>query len=97
MADAEHAHEASSIFHAADRTRVVRRRNSANLLRLSRNEVRRCGCTRSAPRISMRPEAERLGRDAYFYEERAECAGETDHGGDEQDGYGSRQVDGDEC
>jgi len=79
-----------------DPTRDARVGNAANVLCLSRNAVRQCGCTESAPGASVRPEAERLGCDAYFDEERAERAGETHHGGDEQDGYGSRQVDGDE-
>ena len=94
MADTEHTNEGSSIFHCADRTRAGRAANGANLLYLSRNGETRCGGA-GAPdprRPSVRAKAQRLGCDAYFDEERAEGTREADHGGDEQDGYGSRQV-----
>jgi hypothetical protein len=42
------------------------------------------------------PELERTGREAYLEQERAERGGETDHREHEEDGYDSRQVDGDE-
>lgn len=97
MTDAEHASEGISVFHG--------RRAYAQWAGRERCKsaafIEKCSAAvRLAPNphwgISVRSEAERLGRDAYFDEERAECASETDHGGDEQDGYGSRQVDGDE-
>src|SRR3569833_2752432 len=50
-------------------------------------EMQCCDCTESAPGVLVRPEAERLGCDAYFDEERAERCCETNLGSDEQDGY----------
>jgi hypothetical protein len=42
------------------------------------------------------PDLERTGREAYLEQEHAERGGETYHRKHEEDGYDSRQVDGDE-
>lgn len=95
VADTDHAHE--GVFHA----RILCRSHPRQTLQICcvYREMQCCNA-RPAPNalygVSVRPEAERLGCDAYFDEERAECGCETNHGRDEQDGHGSRQVDGDE-
>ena len=54
-------------------------------------------CTGSARRSEPGPELERARCQTHFDQERAEGSSEAHHGQHEQDGYESRQVDGDEC
>ena len=92
VAHAEHADERASLFHAH---RAYACRERAKPCK-SAVFVEKCSAARPAPiprqAVSVRSEAERLRGEAYLDQEGTERAGETDHCGHEQDGYGSRQV-----